>query len=199
MMDKVWDAFYTGQVRLSRFPVIVDTSNGVYQMTMTGSPPKNQRYLLRGSENGGLTLKITYSNAMAYGMYDENDVMISPNEYDDSIEAPFEIAQSFCGENRYLSDINQLEFYIASDCLLKIKERNVIQAMVRMSFDLSSFFDDGGTTTFMDRLAGSLGIHASTIKVVSVYEGSVVLDYEIGVDSDDVADEDSDEALSALS
>jgi len=32
-------------------------------------------------------------------------------------------------------------------------------------------------------VAGSLGIHASTIKVVSVYEGSVVLNYDIVVDS----------------
>lgn len=66
--------------------------------------------------------------------------------------------------------------------------------MVRMSFSLEDFFSDGGTTTFMDNLAGQLGIHASTIKVVSVYEGSTVVDYEIGLDTDDVA-EDSDEAL----
>lgn len=31
----------------------------------------------------------------------------------------------------------------------------------------------------MDRVAGSLGIHASTIKIVSVYEGSLVVNYEI--------------------
>lgn len=72
--------------------------------------------------------------------------------------------------------------------------------MVRMSWTLSDFFADGGSTTFMDRLAGSLGIHASTIKVVSVYEGSVVLDYEIGIDESAVTEgEDSQEALQALS
>jgi hypothetical protein len=31
----------------------------------------------------------------------------------------------------------------------------------------------------MDRIAGSLGIHASTIKIVSVYEGSLVVNYAI--------------------
>lgn len=71
--------------------------------------------------------------------------------------------------------------------------------MVRLSWDLDSFFEDDGSTTFIDNLASALGIHSSTIKVVTVYEGSVVIDYEIGVDSDDVEDEDSDEALSALS
>lgn len=56
--------------------------------------------------------------------------------------------------------------------------------MVRMEWTMNEFFSNGGTTKFVDRVAGSLGIHASTIKVVSVYEGSVVLNYDIVVDSD---------------
>lgn len=44
---------------------------------------------------------------------------------------------------------------------------------------MEEFFASGGTTTFMARVAGALGIHASTIKVVSVYEGSTVVDYVI--------------------
>lgn len=54
-----------------------------------------------------------------------------------------------------------------------------------MEWTLEAFFADGGTTKFVDRLAGALGIHASTIKVVSVYEGSVVINYVINVDDDD--------------
>jgi len=48
-----------------------------------------------------------------------------------------------------------------------------------MEWSMDSFFNNGGTTSFMDRIAGSLGIHASTIKIVSVYEGSLVVNYEI--------------------
>jgi len=44
---------------------------------------------------------------------------------------------------------------------------------------MDSFFSAGGTTSFMDRIAGSLGIHASTVKIVSVYEGSLVVNYEV--------------------
>jgi len=47
---------------------------------------------------------------------------------------------------------------------------------------MNEFFDNGGTTSFIDKVAGSLGIHASTIKVVGVYDGSVVVDYEIEPD-----------------
>jgi len=56
-----------------------------------------------------------------------------------------------------------------------------------MEWSLDSFFKEGGTTKFVDRLAGSLGIHASTIKIVSVYEGSVVLNYAITTVNDDKA------------
>ena len=52
-----------------------------------------------------------------------------------------------------------------------------------MEWTVDEFFANGGTTTFMDRIAGSLGIHASTIKVVSVYEGSTVVDYNIENDN----------------
>ena len=50
---------------------------------------------------------------------------------------------------------------------------------------MAAFFSNGGTTNFMDRVAGSLGIHASTIKIVSVYEGSLVVNYEIADTNND--------------
>jgi len=50
---------------------------------------------------------------------------------------------------------------------------------------MDSFFANGGTISFMDGVAGSLGIHASTIKIVSVYEGSLVVNYEISDPNND--------------
>jgi len=65
--------------------------------------------------------------------------------------------------------------------------------MVRMEWSVDAFFDNGGTTSFIDRVSGSLGIHASTIKVVSVYEGSLVVNYDIVVSdpADDTSSDDS--------
>ena len=54
-----------------------------------------------------------------------------------------------------------------------------IQASVRLNWTMEGFFAAGGTTKFVDRLAASLGIHASNIKIVSVYEGSVVVQFQI--------------------
>jgi len=65
--------------------------------------------------------------------------------------------------------------------MIKIKPRDAVLSMVRMEWTLDAFFSNGGTTTFADRVAGSLGIHASDIKVVSVYEGSLIVNYEVTV------------------
>jgi hypothetical protein len=65
--------------------------------------------------------------------------------------------------------------------------------MVRMEWTMEAFFKDGGTTNFIDRLTGSLGIHASNVKIVSVYEGSLIVNYEISAD-----DESDTDALAAI-
>ena len=80
---------------------------------------------------------------------------------------------------------NILEFYITSGCEIMLKIRDAVQCNVRMEWTMDEFFADGGTTSFIDRLTGSLGIHASTVKIVSVYEGSLIVNYEIEADEDD--------------
>jgi len=109
------------------------------------------------------------------------------NQWDENAFPPGygEVKQKFCGENRFIGVKNILEFYIVPGCTLRIAPRNAIQTMVRMEWTFDEFFDNGGTTTFMDRVAGSLGIHASTIKIVSVYEGSLVVNYAIENDDED--------------
>jgi hypothetical protein len=44
---------------------------------------------------------------------------------------------------------------------------------------LAEFYADGGTTTFTDRVAATLGIPAWRIKTVAVYEGSVIVLFDI--------------------
>lgn len=57
-----------------------------------------------------------------------------------------------------------------------------------MEWTVDEFFDNGGRTVFSDRLAASLGIHVSTIKVVSVYTGSLVVNYELAASKEEPLD-----------
>ena len=50
---------------------------------------------------------------------------------------------------------------------------------IRLEFTMDEFFADGGIVTFADRMAGVLGIHAADIKVVSVYEGSTIIEFQV--------------------
>ena len=63
------------------------------------------------------------------------------------------------------------------DCNVTIELTDSIQTAVRLNWTMNEFFRDGGTTKFVDRVAASLGIKVANIKVVSVYQGSVVVDF----------------------
>ena len=68
--------------------------------------------------------------------------------------------------------------------------------MVRMEFTMEEFYSRiGGPTRFVDRLCGVLGIHSSEVKIVSVYEGSLIINYELMVEDDS---QDALEELEAL-
>mgnify|MGYP005727420141 CR=1 FL=1 len=46
-MDHVWDGFYSGQLRLSRFPIIVNAiDKSVYDFIFTGTPAKKMKFKL---------------------------------------------------------------------------------------------------------------------------------------------------------
>jgi len=115
---------------------------------------------------------------------DENKEEIPYNQWvrynDPAIEDGYgPVVGTSCGENRFIGVENILEFYIDGTCDLGVQNRDAIQTRVRMEWTMDEFFDAGGTTTFVDRLCGSLGIHASTVKIVGVSEGSVEVNYEI--------------------
>lgn len=179
-MDHVWDGFYTGQLRLSRFPAQVET-NQDYVVEMAGTPPKKMRYSL-SADIGLLKLKIPYPVAGSY-IVKADGKKIDQNDWDKQAGRQSEIRKNKgCGENRYVGIENFLEFVITPGCEITVEPRDAIMTKVRLEWTLADFYADGGTTRFVDRLAASLGIHASRIKTVAVYEGSVIVDFYIEAD-----------------
>lgn len=96
-----------------------------------------------------------------------------------------DIKRNKCGENRFVGVVNILQFFLPFDCQVTIEPRDAIMTNIRLEWTLEEFYADGGTTRFADRLAASLGIHPSTIKVVAVYQGSVIVNFLIYEENDD--------------
>jgi flagellar basal body-associated protein FliL len=67
MMDHMWDGFYTGQVRMSRFPGILST-DADYTIEMSGTPPKVMRFKL-DADIGGVKIRIPYPVAGSIKVY----------------------------------------------------------------------------------------------------------------------------------
>jgi len=58
MMDHIWDAFYTGQRRMARFPIALVTDQD-YTVEFAGTPPKVMRFNL-DANTGGTKINIPY-------------------------------------------------------------------------------------------------------------------------------------------
>lgn len=185
-MDHHWDGFYTSLRRLSRFPTLFQGGkNMYYNITTTGTVPNNMRFSMRTSTSS-MIIRIKYSHANAFQVYDYTDKLIAPNAWDGNISAPSTIRGDYggyCGENRYLGVVNILEVYMSPGCNFTIKPIDSIQTNIRMNWTLSEFYASGGTTQFQDRVAASLGISVANVKIVSVYTGSVVVEFQIMEDS----------------
>lgn len=182
-MDHVWDGFYTGQVRLSRFPVQIATGYS-YVVQMSGTPPQAMRFDLK-AELGGIEIRIPYPNAGSYTVW-ANGQEMPYTPWDEALgrHAPLTQAQG-CGENRFVGVENFLDFFLTPGCEIEIKPRDAIMTSVRLEWTLEEFYADQGVTRFSDRVAAALGIHRSTVHVVAVYEGSVVVDFFISAELDD--------------
>ena len=60
-----------------------------------------------------------------------------------------------------------------------MEPRDAIMTKVRLEWTLEDFYADGGVTRFVDRMAAALNIDAHRIKTVAVYEGSVIVEFEV--------------------
>lgn len=117
-MDHVWDGFYTGQKRLSRFPGLIDGNQGVYNLTFTGTPAKKMTFTFYSqNKTGGMTLRIAYPSAVSRSMMKDGKE-IEYNQWNETLHMYGPITQSFCGENRYIGVKNIFEFYLETDCVV---------------------------------------------------------------------------------
>lgn len=143
-----------------------------------------------------MKIKVPYWNAGSYQVLVDGEV-VPETPWDKEAGRNSELTGNRgCGENRFVGVQNFLEFWITEGCIVTVRPVDAIKCNVRMQWTLAEFYAEGGVTSFADRVAGALGIHASQIKIVAVYKGSVVVDYFISAEEDD---ERADTTLRSLS
>lgn len=131
-------------------------------------------------DNEYIRIILPYPKAGTYKIVDAAGNNMPSTAWDNTIGGPAALGSPACGLHRYTGqEINELEFFIRSNCTLTVVPVNSIKSKVRLEWTMEAFFADGGVVSFVDRIAAALGIHASTIKVVAVYPGSLVIEYHI--------------------
>jgi hypothetical protein len=133
--------------------------------------------LINGDKLKGSVIKVPYWNAGSYEVK-VNGKVISSTPWDEALgrNAPVTMRKG-CGENRFVGVENFLEFYLVPDCTVYVSPRNAITGSVRLEWTLDQFYASGGVVSFVDRVSSALGIHASEMKIVAVYKGSVIIEY----------------------
>lgn len=123
----------------------------------------------------GVELRIQYPESAAFDVFvGGKEVLI--NNWDTKIGAAALLTKTAgCGENRFVGIKNYLDVFVTPGCEFEIRPRNAVLTNIRMEWTLAAFYADGGTDTFADRISAALGIHKSRVKVVAVYEGSVIV------------------------
>jgi hypothetical protein len=130
-------------------------------------------------------ITIPYPDAGAYKVYDENKELAIPTDWNYRTEQWDIPSGRYCGENRYVGLENTLQFWIEPGCTLFVAPRDAIMLAVRLEWTVKEFFQEDGIGKFTDRMATSLGIHKADLKVVQVYEGSVIVEFQVMTEEGD--------------
>ena len=165
--------------RYQRFVSLIDVSRN-YTIWYTGTPPKKQKFTLYSdSREPGSLITLRYIDAGAYKLYHEDKTLAIPTDWDHDIENWAVPTGKYCCENRFIGVYNILEFWLKPGCTCYVRPRDAIMLAIRLEWTVKAFFQEGGIGKFTDRMAASLGIHKADLKVVQVYEGSVIVDFQV--------------------
>ena len=179
--DHVWDGFYTGHIRLSRFPSVV-YSGQYYNVTAKGTLPNTMQFGLQATdETQSIIVAIQYKDPAVVNVYLDN-TLVEPYKWTSAggiSECGFSDSH---GTNRWFHEENTLQFVLRSTKRLVIKKSSSIQINLELNIPVDEFFNAGGVSSFLDRFAAMLNIPSYRIRIVNVRSGSTILDFYVIAD-----------------
>lgn len=178
-MDHVWDGFYTGLKRLSQFHSIVQTGKD-YLVSYRGTIPNRMRFQLQFAEDGSYVIpRQRYTTPQTVRIINVNTgLAIKPTVYKKDVLLK---GTEGCGTNIYYGSNQTIEFVVNSedDCDVYVELTNAVKGTVRYDMDIEEFFAQDGETAFIDNIANILNIDPARIRITSVLEGSVIINFDI--------------------
>jgi hypothetical protein len=178
-----WNGPEPNNHRLARFMSIVRLGQ-IYNMTFSAQPPSDMRFqiqkrTLSGNSSDWVAIRIYYPVANAIS------VLIGKNPVNDTILASSDEdvinRRTICGANKYFYKNGTIAFIVTGDmnCQVRVTLNSNVQITARLMVPIATFFDNGGVTTFLDRMCAFLNITTDRMKVVGVYEGSTIVDFYV--------------------
>lgn len=186
---------------MSRFVTLVRTNKeGFFEVAYTGTPPMNQIFELYGAAKSDyVKVRIDYTEPKAVRVYREG-IEKAQNPIVDKVMEP--LSGDMCGENRWDPVNAVLEFTLQGgdhECSIELKTLQSIQLGMRLEMTLEDFYSNNGELTFLEKLARQLNISRDRIKIVGIWQGSVVLKVMIEPNPDVIGDDDQATELTNIS
>ena len=96
-----------------------------YTVNTTGTPTDKLRFGLSSDATAGVRVRVLYDNVGSKTVKANGNV-IQPMGFDDISRLPLELPKQTCGENRFVTLANYLEFYITPGCKILVEPNNSI-------------------------------------------------------------------------
>lgn len=153
-------------------------------MTFSAQPPSDARFFLQkripqGNNSDWVAIWIYYPVANAITVMANNKIS------NDSILATSDEdvlnRKTICGANKYFYKNGTVAFIVTggNDCQVRVSLNSNVQITARLVVSITTFFNNGGVATFVDRMCSFLNISTNRMKVVGVYEGSAIVDFNV--------------------
>ena len=169
---------------------LLETNTQEYTLEFTYNTPLNLElslHLPSPPQSTHTTLKILFKRTLSVRVLKDNNYK----------EGELGFSQNFigteCGDNMWNVDEHSLQVYFDADagsdgqgCVLVLESGSAVKLSVRLDVTLEDYLGQDGLSLFVDRIAETLGIHVSRIRIVGVRLGSVRVDCFIE-QSDDAA------------
>ena len=95
-------------------------------------------------------------------------------------------AGPICGRHIFVYEDTRIYFILTGDskCVVHIKQIDSIRLTLKIDMPIQDFYDNDGQMTFIDKMTTFLGIPHNKLKIVSIVQGSVIIDYEVILDDE---------------